>query len=153
MGCDIHLYSETKKDGQWVADLLHTLRTPTLEELEDGERAEINKSYRGRNYGLFGLLTNGEVRYELGFGLPYHETIPEDTSSVIKDMYTAWDCDAHSPNYLTVKQLKAKALEMLVIPDPEALELLPSLTSLINGLPESTNPDPEEQRIVFWFDN
>lgn len=153
MGCDIHLYSETKKDGKWVPDLLHTLINPTPEEIEDGDSLSIDRSYQGRNYALFGLLTNGEVRYGVPFGLPYHEAIPEDTSQVIRDMYVAWDCDAHSPNHLTVKQLKEKAMELLIIPDPEALEYLSMLTGLINGLPKTDNPNPEEQRIVFWFDN
>lgn len=153
MGCDIHLYSETKKDSKWVPDLLHTLTTPTPEELEDGDRPQIDQSYRGRNYALFGLLTNGEVRHDVGFGFPFHQDIPEDTSEVIAADYKAWDSYAHSPNYLTVKQLKEKAMELLVISDPEAREYLPMLTRLIDGLPKTDNPDPEEQRIVFWFDN
>jgi len=153
MGCDIHLYSESFINGKWVADRIDTLRTPTVEEQEDGERIDISTSYDGdRNYSLFGLLTNGEVRREVSFGLP-NQGMPTDASDIIADMHEAWDTDAHSENHLTVKQLKEKAMELMVIPDPYALDYLQYLNGLITGLPPATQPNPEHQRIVFWFDN
>jgi hypothetical protein len=152
MGCDIHLWSETKKEGVWVADLLHTLTTPTQAEIDDGEYADITYSYRGRDYGLFGLLTNGEVRYECPFGLPNHG-MAEDLSPEVAAIFERWEDDAHSHNHLTVQELKEKAMQMLVSPDLDARELLPRLTRLIDGLPKTDNPNLEEQRIVFFFDN
>lgn len=152
MGCDIHLYSETRKNGVWVADLAHTKTIPSQAEFDKGERAEIERSYEGgRDYGLFGLLTDGEVRYECPFGLPNHGPA-EDMSAEVEDMAHAWEGDAHSHNHLTVKELKEKAMELLVLPYRDAKELLPRLSRLIAGLPPS-EASGEDRRIVFWFDN
>lgn len=153
MGCDIHLYSESLINGKWIADLADTLKTPSEEEYEDGERMSVSMSYAGgRNYMLFDLLTNSAIRREKAFGL-HNQGMPEDASDIITSMHEAWGSDTHSENHLTVKQLKEKAMELMVIPDPHALTHLQYLNGLIIGLPPATQPNPEHQRIVFWFDN
>lgn len=151
MGCDIHLYSETYKEGKWVADLAHTLTTPTPEEIEDGERPDLDTSYSGRDYGLFGLLSEG-VRCDMAFAFP-PKGVPADMSPEVAAQAENWEGDSHSHSYLTVLELKEKAAEMLILPDSGAQILLPRLSGLINGLPKTDNPNLAEQRIVFWFDN
>lgn len=151
MGCDIHLYSETKKDGIWVADKADSFNQneDADENGEDGY-VHINSSYSGeRNYQLFGLL-NTNVRADSPWSFD-ENGFPDDASPEITAYYKHWDTDAHSASYLTRQDLKKKATELLIVADKYAHDLCGYLAALIGGLPDCT--DTEEQRIVFWFDN
>lgn len=144
MGCDIHLYSETKVNGKWLADLAATY-TPA----SDDDGPEMNASYdEGRNYGLFGLLNS--VRYDCEDPFP-DQGMPDDASEEITVINKQWDSDGHSHNHIMVSNLKEKAAELLITTGTDANYLCNALAGLIAGLPKSINP--EEQRIVFWFDN
>lgn len=152
MGCDIHLYSETKKNGIWVADKANTFNPHEDADPDpDGDAGYpvISTSYdHGRNYWLFGLL-NSNVRTYWPWSFE-EQGFPEDASPEIATVYAHWDTDAHSASHLTVQQLKEKATDLLVHADPDANTHASYLVSLINGLPPC---DHQEQRIVFWFDN
>lgn len=151
MGCDIHLYSETKKNGIWVADKADSFN-PNEDADENGENGyvHINSSYSGgRNYWLFDLLNNN-VRTVFPWSFD-ENGFPDDASPEITACYQHLDTDAHSASYLTRLDLQKKAAELLLIADKDARDLSGYLVSLIGGLPECT--DTSEQRIVFWFDN
>jgi len=150
MGCDIHFYSETRKNGKWVADHADSFTKSEPEEGETWYELNMNQSYNGgRYYLLFGLLSEG-VRYDIPQAFP-QRGVPDDASDEIQQIFKSWDCDAHSANHITVAELKEKAAALLVDPDPEAPRLCSALSDVIRGLPPSENPD--EQRVVFWFDN
>lgn len=146
MGCDIHLYSETKRDGKWVAD-----KADTFKSIQEGDYTyiEMEPSYSGRNYFLFGLLCK-DVR--TGWEWSFEQRgVPEDVSTEIAQNITQYDNDGHSHSWLTVPELKAKATELLLSNTSEAFELCDYLKELIDGLPQVE--DPTQQRVVFFFDN
>lgn len=148
MGCDIHLYSETFKDGKWVADCANTFNV----DVDDNDYVDMTSSYsEGRDYALFGLLCNG-VRCQWPWSFE-ERGFPNDASDELQKLCKQWDGDGHSHSWLTVAELKGKSVEMLIQPEMEARELNRYLTQLINGLPASASDNPEQQRIVFWFDN
>jgi len=69
----------------------------------------VEHPYTGRNYYLFGLLTGGRVRNSDAqeWNTFYLEDkIPEDVSDYIQQQHNYWDGDAHSANYLTLKELQ-----------------------------------------------
>ena len=107
MGCDIHIFSETKKDGVWVNN------EEFVEELFDGEEPYIHvpyddQFYNGRDYNLFGVLAG--VRAE---DLQQFEVkgFPADASPLVAKNYESWGVDAHTPSYLTLEELKALKLD------------------------------------------
>jgi hypothetical protein len=106
MGCDIHIYREKKVGDQWVtADKW----TPyDYGDDDKGVRVEWgDRAYTGRNYDLFGLLSQG-ARHEHEFsfeprGLPFN-ACPE-----IQQESARWGVDGHSHSYLYLHELKEMA--------------------------------------------
>lgn len=85
MGCDIHAYLEVKdEEGKWCCE---------------GEVLETTRSY-----GLFGFLAN--VRnYSHVPVIAQPRGLPEDIAYRTADAYEQWDNDAHTPSWLSVKEL------------------------------------------------
>ena len=158
MGCDIHWYSETKKDGKWVCDQANSFEK---DEDPDYEHHNINNfPNQGRDYWLFGLLAN--VRCDVPYGFA-PKGIPEDISSEVKTIFDEWDSDGHSHSYLTREELKAKLVEL----GPKRAELLIASSNVVSmkmvqhhashlqeiiGNLCAEVPD-SDQRIIFCFDN
>lgn len=80
MGCDIHWYSETKRNGQWECDQADTFE---LLEDEDNYPDMANFPGRDRDYWFFGLLQPG-VRSRWDWSFPEREVIPDDLSKEVK---------------------------------------------------------------------
>lgn len=86
MGCDIHIYAEQKNDkGEW--ELMYDI-----------------EPFSNRQYSIFAWLAN--VRNYSGL-IPISEPMgfPEDASPQVAADYNAWGCDAHTPSWLSVKEL------------------------------------------------
>ena len=156
MGCDIHWYSETKKNDKWVCDQASTFEL--LE--EDGNYPEMeNFLHRNWDYGFFGLLQPG-VRSSWDWSFP-EGNYPEDTSTEVAQIYKHWGVDAHSAGSrsreaLKAKQEELKALRMLALISPSNTDRVlqhhaECLDEVIKNL-DAEVPDTD-QRIVFWFDN
>jgi hypothetical protein len=158
MGCDIHAYVEIKTKGKW----------------HYGGVAPI-----GRRYGVFGAMTNGQVRGDdagLGFD---PKGLPEDVSEVVKESSDRWDTDVHSHSYLTsaeLMKLKDKFDEWSKSPTEPGYEKFKEQDdwyekefSLIDrhfplmcwgryrnpahNPKYYSSPFIEDVRLVFWFDN
>lgn len=145
MGCDIHLYSESKVNGQWVCDT-----EASKEWLEEDQVWYLDYSRTGsRNYWLFGLLAEVRTRWPYSFHV---RGLPEDLSETLRQQHEQWGSDAHNASHLSVLELQEKSLELLLMTDadPDAHTNGGYLRELINGLPPSKG---DAQRIVFWFDN
>jgi hypothetical protein len=86
MGCDIHSYAEKKNaQGKW-------------EVIPDFEPFEC------RNYAVFGWLA--DVRNYSGLiPISMPRDIPKDASAEVADIFEEWDCDAHTPSWLSVEEL------------------------------------------------
>lgn len=164
MGCDIHWYSETKRNEHWICDQGASFHL----EHADGEEYFVMNVFPGRdrNYWFFGLLNEG-VRCEWPWSFTYADEFPEDASPEIRKLYKQWDRDAHSCNFKTRAELKTKLedlrlarVEVLVAADEYAKleitvehinELIDCLERVIAGM-VSDVPDTD-QRLIYWFDN
>lgn len=111
MGCDIHLFVETKTNGpKWAS--ADTWRPA------DGERTCVDyerQFYKGRNYDLFAMLANvrnghGVAGVDTGDGfvpIAMPRGLPEDVSPEVLAESDGWDCDGHSHSFFTVVELLA----------------------------------------------
>ena len=156
MGCDIHWYSETRRDGKWECD-----QKLTFVETDDDGRPDMDYfPGRDRDYRLFGLL-NPSVRTEWEWSFPESSKVPEDVSREVSLIYDRWGVDAHSAGSLTRAELKAKLEELklliakaLVVPRKDSQGMSHHKKCLMKILSNMTSDVPDEdQRIVFWFDN
>ena len=167
MGCDIHWYSEHRENGAWVCDQAGTFEIQKAEYDGDRDYPEMNDfPDNNRDYWFFGLL-NSDVRTHWEYSFHGKGDIP-DCSPQVQAMLDYWDQDAHSHSWLTRKELEDKLAqlvqlkaELLIAPrDPGELHIehvahhIDRLTKTITDLnavwPEAL---PEDQRLVFWFDN
>lgn len=148
MGCDIHQYTERLQDGVWVAEKADTF----LVEQEDGDDyiTMDDTGDCGRNYHLFGLLSEG-VRYDCPWAFEPKGLVP-NPSPQVASLLKQWEGDAHSHNYLTFQELAEKVVELTLFPGKNAQEWAASLSSWMNSMGESPK-DLNTRRVVFWFDN
>lgn len=153
MGCGIHWYSETKKDGKWVCDQAGSFQ-------KDEHYNMNNFPNSGRDYWMFGLLADVRVDVPYGFAA---KGIPNELSPEVKTIFDEWGDDGHSHSYLTREELKAKLAELapkhaelLIAPAKEAtIEIVQHhigrLEETIGNL-DADVPD-SDQRIIFCFDD
>lgn len=122
MGCDIHLFVETCKDGVWRS------ADEWIEEVDDDFDDEGNKVerkikrvpyearfYSGRNYDLFAILA--DVRNGYGFAgcdtgdgfvpIDSPRGLPADVTDEVSAESDRWGVDGHSHSYFTVAELEA----------------------------------------------
>ena len=114
--------------------------------------------YGGRCYSLFGILagvrntSNPMIGSEFKSAKFNLKGIPPDASPTVKSTSDEWDVDGHSHNYFTVQELldsdynKMDKNELTTLGiDPYFFNTtLPQLQKIGN---------PEDVRIIFWFDN
>ena len=159
MACDIHWYSETKKDGTWRCDQAESFHK---DEDPEYEHHDMNNFPNGeRDYWMFGLLA--DVRCDVPYGFAA-KGIPDELSPEVKTIFDELDDDGHSHSYLTREELKAKLAELalkraelLIAPVKGAtIEIVVQhhigrLKEIIGNL-DADVPD-SDQRIIFCFDN
>jgi len=162
MGCDIHSFAEkrNKQTNKW-------------------EKVKGKHPFNWRNYSVFAFLA-GVRNYDHCEPLAEPKGIPKDVCEEIRIEYEGWEYDAHSASYFTAKELSdfdyekkfwnrrisrtfvmANGLkftdgaatagegEGMVITYRENLK-----ESFFTDLEELKSlGEPEDVRIVFWFDN
>lgn len=138
MGCDIHAYAEIKRsfgheEARWYCCENFQLSPYYIwakrngKDLEGESEFEINPLYNGRNYALFEALAGvrGEMKNCL---FAFQNDIPKDCSDFIKSEWEWLGEDAHSPSYITIKELFSKEAKPVVqvrgyLPKTEAHKL------------------------------
>lgn len=121
MGCDIHMFVETRQpDGSWAtADTWYEDEDEpgrkTVYQWGPGLKREAGPIYSGRNYDLFAILAN--VRNGSGFAgvdtgdgfipIAMPRGVPEDACPEYKAEVEQWGCDGHSHSYLTLAEVLA----------------------------------------------
>jgi hypothetical protein len=177
MGCDIHSFAERKVNNKWEKVVDHF----SLTELEkDYYKKEKNDSpFDWRNYSMFAFLAN--VRnYDCCEPISEPKGIPYDVCDEIKIDYEYWKSDAHSCSYLMLKELLDFDYEKVFLKrrisrttynehggsftngaslaqewEGTNMTYRENLGDFffihLNELKELGNPD--DVRIVFWFDN
>jgi len=165
MGCDIHIYTETlnKETNIWTNCDLYTRNG-------DGDLFR-HEWYQGRYYELFMLLAHG-VRGDVPWGREL-QGFPDDASTDAKEAYAEWDCDAHSPSWITLNDLIIYTTQIQMNNKPtlggkEALaEFVNDWTFFmlkynswikyivpVGGNMYTDNTEWKEYvRLVYWFDN
>lgn len=104
MGCDIHCYKEKHVDGKWLtADEWKPYSYGDALE-DNGMEVPWEKRFTGRNYQLFGLLSNG-VRCEHPFSFE-PRGLPFNPCAEIAAEAERWEGDGHSHSYLYLFELK-----------------------------------------------
>jgi hypothetical protein len=155
MGCDIHAYVEVKRDGIWVL---------TEEDV-----------ISNRAYGLFGFLA--DVRnYSHCQPISPVKGLPKDVSKQVQGLSDYWDCDGHSHSWLSLKELLdfdysqmlwdrrvtkkvgANCWNGAALADEgegQHLTYKEFLGKWFFDILENLEAygEPEDVRLVFWFDN
>lgn len=160
MGCYIHWYSETKRDGKWEFDYKESFKIVEEEEYgysyPDAPLFPVSE----HDYTFFGLIA--DVRGVTPWNIRA-KGFPEDASEEMGILFRHWEGDAHTPSYLNVQEfheldlkLQLAKVEMLINPikgfaPHHAQYLIDKLEQVLTHLDDEDNP--EDRRLVFWFDN
>jgi hypothetical protein len=96
MGCDIHMFVEMRKNGVW--GLAYGSDIP------GGNFSEGNAPFNWRSYRLFGFLA-GVRNYSEVTPISKPRGLPEDVGEAILHEREHWGYDGHSTSWLTVKEL------------------------------------------------
>ena len=175
MGCDIHSFAErrSKQTNKWekVEDAF------SLDKY-DKERLKKDKGgspFNWRSYSMFAFLA--DVRnYDHCEPLSEPKGLPDDISDGVKGEYERWRYNAHSASFLTVKELldfdydktfwnrrvtkqtSPNSWDGAALAEEGEGKVLTYRENLsewffthLNELKELG--EPEDVRIVFWFDN
>lgn len=127
MGCDIHMFVETRGDDGWRMAM--------------GE----DDSYGTRNYAVFGILAGVRRR---GIG-PISEPrgLPHDTSDGVSKEHEFWEMDGHSASWLALPEVLAFNWSA------HAFAAGTEFPQWAAALPALVNAPADRIRLVFWFDN
>lgn len=123
MGCDIHLYREKKVDNTWRS--ADEWEKPSWDDNDNDNNVDVpyeKRAYTGRNYELFGTLSDG-VRRKVPFAFA-PRGVPFDVSPEVANANKRWDGDGHSHSYLYLHELR------------DLVAFLDNLTIHIEGMKE-----------------
>lgn len=136
MGCDIHLFVEVKKEGEW--------------------ECISDDWYDGRSYSLFGILA--DVRNYSKFPpISKPRGLPEDFS--LKSYREHYGWDGHSDSYYSLKELldfnwDRQVYDYRDIPKETTYrKAVGNFVEKLHCLEAELGCNPENVRLVFWFDN
>jgi hypothetical protein len=106
MGCDIHLFTEMKRDqGKWKnIDYWQHNYFYDAEDPDSEREMDLIPIYRGRDYDLFGILAG--VRNEENPKIDDPRGLPPDVCEITKKESDRWTSDGHSHSFFTLKELK-----------------------------------------------
>ena len=155
MGCDIHSYAEKKVNGKWekVGEIF-----PMDEWLRNYYKKDFDESpFDWRSYAMFGFLA--DVRnYSNSEYLSEPKGLPDDISKEVKEKADYWDGDGHSHSFLTVKELIDFDYGKTFFDDMD--EQRKNYKSFLGKgffedleILKNIDKNPENVRVVFWFDN
>lgn len=144
MGIDEQLNMEWESADKWIPNKYYDAK-------DDPKKFEVDRKerfYFGRNYILFGVLAN--VRWKPACG-PISEPkgFPDDASEELITEYKSWGRDAHSSSYFTLKELQDVDWEKYIPTDT----YMDSFRTKTMEKMSHVDPNPENVRCVFWFDN
>jgi hypothetical protein len=160
MGCDIHLFAEKKmvpkwgqfwKSPKWVSIDKYT-RNPDFGQYEGEREFEVAREDRiytdGRNYNLFCALA-GVRSYQFTGEPPVvsePKGLPDDCCPEIIQEAKNWGSDGHTHSWLTLKEMEDFDWS------PYGATCDDFMTEVFSKLRDQSS-NPENVRIVFWFDN
>lgn len=122
MGCDIHWIAERlHADGTWEAAFSedHCSFLAGEDRFTSSYWDTVQSNFGGRDYQLFGLLSQVRGSANDVFGEIAHSGLPDDASEHTRINFAEDDGDLHSHGYFTVARLKAALDAMIGHPDGE----------------------------------
>jgi len=173
MGCDIHSLVEVRVDGKWGMAC-------SVFPLDDWEREWCKKDFgdeplSNRNYSLFGWLA--DVRnYSAVTPISDPRGVPNGISEDARKEIEYWGIDGHSHSWLTLKELLEYDYDQVIEDRRVTREIAPNVfdggatadkgegeqTTVREHIGEElfdaieimkTLGEPEDVRMIFWFDN
>ncbi len=150
MGCDIHSFAEVKIKHKWrkVGDEFS---------LDDWSKRYCGKEkeespFGWRHYSMFAILA--DVRNSGDYEpISRPKGIPNDICGQIKYEYEEWEDDAHSASYLSLKELLEFDFEKTLSPDGDSYRKILGELFFVHLKELQALGEPEDVRVVFWFDN
>ena len=136
MGCDIHMFVETKVGGRWTST---------------GIRLNVL-----RNYRLFSLLgLEGRNTYDIEPLQKSPHKLPDDVSDAVLSEWLEYEFDHHSPGWLTCEMLDGVDLDEVVVSETwSGLKVMQTRKELLHTIPNfDMIYSKREVRFVFFFDN
>lgn len=148
MATCIHVYSEIRKNKEWIA-----VQKDTFNEESPNRFGWINASMKRvhcpEKLPFYGLLLKGVGAYSWPWSF-HQRGMPQDTSDEVRSVCDSFGFEAFGHSHITLKELVEKYLELMVA-GPEARELMAYLRELIDCL-IGFSDNHNDVRIVFWFD-
>lgn len=173
MGCDIHSFAEVRKNGKWE-------KVGEVFPLDDWDKNYFKKDFgdrpiNWRDYSLYGWLA--DVRnYSCVPAISQPRGIPDDVSPEVAQENNDWADDGHSRSWLSLAELLATDYEQVFWDRRVTKQTSPNSwngaaladegegkhITLREHLSEGyfrvletlkTLGNPDDVRIVFWFDN
>jgi hypothetical protein len=139
MGCDIHLHTEVKINGQW-----HHYSTPDID----------------RTYALFAKMANVRNCHREIEPISEPKGLPDDMTFLTRFDRNNWEGDAHSDSWLNIHEIKQlyewletnKQMEWFKHYDQFGYCFGNLWTTLLE-YPDDMAEGLEDVRFIFWFDN
>jgi len=146
MGCDIHCFVEKRDKNTNKWELFN-------ENIFTGWRDEKgSEPFGNRNYDAFATLADVRNRHKIRPIASYRGVLDDISEEVAKEL-DVWNGDAHSENWLYLREL----LDFDNYISEDSLrtyrEVIGSKEFFTNLEELKTVGNPEDVRIVFWFDN
>jgi len=117
-----------------------------------------NQPYGGRCYSLFGILAGVRDQSNPMIGAEFNSAkfnlkgVPDDASMSVKSIADEWDIDGHSHNYFTLRELLDSEYNKMDDNDLKVRGIDPYFFN--TTIPQLQKlGQPEDVRIIFWFDN
>ena len=155
MGCDIHSYAEKKVNGKWE-------KVGEVFPMDEWDRNYYKKDFNDspfdwRSYPMFWFLA--DVRnYSNSEYLSEAKGLPDDISKEVQEKADDWEGDGHSHSWLSVKELLDFDYDKTFFYDLE--KETETYTSFLGKhffddleILKNLDENPENVRVVFWFDN
>jgi len=143
----IHVYAEQRINGQWKAAAADTFNAEAPNRF-GWINATMERVRVPERYSFYGLLLDG-ARYSWPWSFP-QRGLPDDIAEETQQVLDSFGVEAYGHSHLSLRHLLEKYLELLLIGEA-AQENRDDLSELIAELPKPD--DPEDVRIVFWFDS
>lgn len=154
MGCDIHPYTEFKKDGQWVTGDVWRVSVEDREERTNPVPKVPNRYSipRRRHYTWFGFLAG--VRNNEFPQAVERRGMPDDCCPEVRARENAEASDAHSHSWITLAEMD-EAFQRLSREDQDYIRepYWDVRRFLLDTKFEYGVALMDHVRMVFWFDN
>lgn len=177
MGADIHPYVEIRKDGKWELFEKECF-TGDWWDKHNG-RLKVITPFNWRQYTMFAMMANVRNGNQI---IPIKEPsycLPEDVSEIVRLLHD--DFGGHSTSFLTAKELKEFDYNQHPIKGGSFRQVLTEFCKPCDSVDESDDlssvvdyydfigieslffthvnelyelaPNPDDVRVVFWFDS